>query len=255
MKTILNYLVVIVVFVSAISCSEDAIDTYKGKDSIYFTWAVDGLKSGSIVTYMDSTGYSFAFDPIDVQSVVYKLPVSVQGNVSDKDRVINVKVSEASTAVEGTHFELPEQVIFHANQAVDSIPLTLFRSPDLKIDTLRVVLELLPNENFDIDMKNKVTDELTQEKRDFTVFELAADDIFKTPSYWFETYLGTYTLKKADLMQELLGIPYDFYESRDALQYIFYHAKFMKRYLEEKKAAGETIYEEDGTEMQMGKYA
>ncbi|RAV28943.1 DUF4843 domain-containing protein [Sinomicrobium soli] len=254
MKNIFSYITVVctVTTILLTACSKDEINTYEGKDSIYFKWTVDSIFSGSTVEGIDSIGFSFGFFPPEAVEYVYKIPVYVQGELSETDRLIQVEVLETSTAVAGTHFSIPETVTFRANSRKDSIPVTLYRTPDMKEEVFSIVLEILPNKDFNTEMDGDIIDAATGEMRSYTRFELTVNDILETPEYWFEPYLGKFTIKKMTLMSELLNIPFDYYNSnRPSLPETQYHGLFMQRYLDEKKAAGETIYEEDGTEMTM----
>lgn len=254
MKNIGIYLCTVCLTLLVASCSKDELDTYSGKDSVYFTWPVEGTFINNIRQYPDSLGFTFAFEPQEKTDSIFRLPVSVQGSVSNQERVLNVKVLPESTAKKGVHFDLPERIVVNANTPVDSIPVIFHRIPDMKDNTYTLVLELAESQDFSVEMKGKVIDGLTGETRSFIRFQISVNDILKTPDYWFEPYLGSFTAKKMFLMSDLLRIPADYYNNRISIGETQFHGQFMQRYLNEKKAAGETVYEDDGTEMMMGIY-
>ncbi|WMI64128.1 DUF4843 domain-containing protein [Aestuariibaculum sp. YM273] len=255
MKNIFIYACLFCIGFIAVSCNTDEINTYQeDKDNIYFTWSEQKPDNRYPYSYIDSLGVTFAFKPQDVTSFVFKLPISVQGELSDKDRVVNLSVKAESTAKEGLHFDLPETIVLGANKSVDSIPITLYRTPEMKNESLTLILELLSNDNFSVNMTNKLIDEQTGETLNYTVFQLSVNDILETPARWFEPYLGEFTAKKMLLMTELLNIPLDYYTNSVPISESQYYGTFMQRYLNEKAAAGETIYEEDGTPMVMGRF-
>lgn len=237
------------------ACSNDTIDTYQGNDNVYYTWSVEGLYVNRLYVYPDSLGFTFAYKEAAVTDSIFKLPVTVQGQVLDRDRTLKVSVNPQSTAKEGVHFDLPESIKFGANLTTDSIPITFHRTPEMKSETFTLVLDLEENEDFRIEMKDKLEDEFTGEMRSYTSFKLSVNDILKQPTFWHEGFLGVFTKKKLFLISELLGIPTDHYNNIVPYSDLQFHAQFMKRYLNDKKAAGETVYEDDGTEMTMGIYA
>lgn len=256
MKNKIIYICVVCISLFAIACTTDPIDTYNGRDNIYFTWADERpVITGSFANqYIDSLGFSFAFIPTTVTDSVFKIPVSVQGKMSDVDRTFKVSVRDESTAQEGVHFDIPDEVVFGANRTYDSIPVTLHRTADMKNDSFTIVLELLASEDFAVNMKEEVTNELTGETRKYTIFQLTVNDILETPAYWFSPFLGDFTVKKMTLMSELLNIPLDTYTEAVTLAEVQYQGQFMQRYLNEQADAGNTIYEDDGTIMMMGLY-
>lgn len=252
MKNKIIYLCVVCLSFLVAACSTDEINTYEGKDNVYFTWSEKRPNTSYPYQYIDSLGVSFAFMPQEVTSLVFKLPVSVQGKLQDQDREVSLRVKSESTAKPGVHFDLPETFVFRANRNVDSLPVTLYRTAEMKDEVFTMVLELLPNDNFSVGMTDKLVDEKTGEILDYTVFQLSINDVLETPRRWFAYYLGTFTAKKMTLMSELLNIPLDFYTNDVSLSETLYHGQFMQRYLNEKAAAGEPIYEEDGSLMIMG---
>lgn len=256
MKNKIIYICIVCIGLFSIGCSTDTIETYSSRDNIYFTWADERPDiSGSFYNQnIDSLGVSFAFIPTTTTDTIFKIPVSVQGQMSEVDRTVKVSVREESTAQQGVHFDIPDEVVFGANLRFDSIPVTLYRTPDMKNESFTIVLELLANDDFDVNMKDEVTDVLTGEVKYYTVFQLTVNDILETPQYWFEPYLGVFTAKKMTLMSELLGIPLNLYTNLVSLAETQYQGQFMQRYLNEQAAAGNTIYEDDGTPMIMGLY-
>ncbi len=237
-----------------VSCEEESLNTYSGRNSIYYTWSVEGYKPQVNITYPDSLGFSFAFEPESVTQSVFNLQVSVQGMVVDYDREISVKVNPNSTAVSGIHFSLPDKIIFGANKATDSVPVTFYRTQDMQDSTFSLILDLAESADFVVDMKDKVLDELTGKTLSFTSFEITVNDILVTPRYWYRSYFGNFSIKKLKLMSELLDIPLDYYEENNDSATRKFHGLFMQRWLNEKEKNGETVYEADGvTKMVMGR--
>lgn len=229
-----------------LSCSKDELDTYNSNNSIYYTQAFNGKG--------DSLNITFASKPIDVKSLLCNVEVSVQGDLSNVDREISVKIRPESTAKKGVHFDMPEKILFRANTATDTIPITFYRTSDMLTDEITLVLELIPNEYFKVDMKDKILNS-SQKVLSYTVMKISVNDILGIPEYWEENYLGVYTSKKMALMSQLLDLPLDYYNNPDiSYSVIEYQGVFMQRYLDEQDEIGNTIYEEDGTIMKMGRW-
>ncbi|MCR8668919.1 DUF4843 domain-containing protein [Aestuariibaculum sp. M13] len=255
MKKIILYITFLCIGLVMLSCEEDKLPTYSAKDSIYYTWPLEGYTTDVYLSYTDSLGSTFAFQPDEVKELVFDLKVSVQGHVTDYDREVKVKVSEASTAIEGVHYSLPEKIVFGANKKSDFIPVTFYKTDDMKDNSYNLILELQESKDFAVDMKDKVVDELTQETLSFSVFQLTINNIIREPSFWNWYWLGDFSERKMLLMSEVLDIPLDYYDVTDDYAEMKYHAVYMQRYLNEKEKAGETIYEEDGNAMVMGSNA
>ncbi|MCH4551336.1 DUF4843 domain-containing protein [Aestuariibaculum lutulentum] len=254
MKKIILYITAVCLSCFTMACDEDTLNTYSAKDNIYYTWPVEGVRLEGATVYPDSLGNTFAFQPAEITETVFNLKVSVQGKVVDYDREIKVNIGANSTAKQGVHFDLPEKIIFGANKASDVIPITFYRTSDMKENSYTLVLELVEGGDFSVDMKDEVIDPLTQEKRSFSVFQLTINDILRTPKFWYWYYLGDFSAKKMILLTELFGIPLDFYETTDGYEYdlMKYQGLYTQRYLNEREKAGEPILEDDGTPMIMG---
>ncbi|MBK0368311.1 DUF4843 domain-containing protein [Flavobacterium agrisoli] len=252
MKKIAFLSIVFLAILGFSSCSEDEIDTYKGTDNIYFSPAVYALvNNGSLI---DSTGFSFGFDNESVTEKTYYIPIRVQGTMSNVDREVKVAIDPTSSAVLGTHFSLPENIVMRAGSVIDTIAVKVKRTPDMKEHPFTLVLNLEANENFATNMQSKVTNVLTQKTLSFTRFKLTFDDMLTQPIGWYVPYLGVFTAKKLFLMCDLMSLdPSMFNQNRGlpglGISDFSYYRDFMKRYLADQKASGNTIYEDDGTEM------
>lgn len=242
----------IAVFFTYIACEEDKIETYSGNNNIYFKWAETATYIGNISERRDSVGFSFALIEANVKEMLVKVPITLQGEVSMRDRKVNVVVDESSTAVEGVDFDLPQNIMFRAGYAIDSIPVTFYRTPSMKDKTISLALRLESNEDFDIEYKTLIDNNKLLE---LTRLTLTINDIIQRPASWFDFYLGDFSGKKIFLMKELLGVePADFdTQGLIPISNMLYYGSFMQRYLNEQSLAGNTIYEEDGTTpMMMG---
>ncbi|PXY45998.1 DUF4843 domain-containing protein [Flavobacterium hydrophilum] len=234
------------------SCEKEEIATYEATDNIYFSNAMFAPNKIS-APLIDSTGFSFGLDNPAITERIFKIPIRVQGKLSNVDRKVKLTIDPTSTAVAGTHFSIPD-VFIHAGQEVDTIEVTVFRAPDMKNNSFTLVLNLEENEFFTTNMKSKVVNALTNKTMSFIRYKLSFDDKLTQPAGWYAPYLGVFTAKKFFLMCDLMQLnPAMFSQKLGAagltIPEVVYYQTFMKRYLADQKKSGNTIYEDDGTEM------
>lgn len=252
MKKILILSITLLSLLGLTSCDKEEIEVYKDTNNIYFPLAVfPAYNNGPLI---DSTGFSFSFDKASITERVYRIPIRVQGTVSDIDRKIKVSVDTLSTAVLGTHFSLPENIVLHAGKEIDSIPVTVHRALDLKDKSVTLVLNLEGNEFFTVNMKDRVTNVLTQKKLHYTRFKLTFTDKLIQPIGWQSGAFGVFTAKKFFLMCELMNLEPEMFNQPQgspglSIPEVQYYGSFMRRYLADQKANGNTVYEENGNEM------
>ena len=252
MKKILILSILLFSLFGLTSCDKEEIETYKATNNIYFPLAV--FPAYNNAPLIDSTGFSFSFDKANVTGRIYSIPVQVQGTVSDVDRQIKVSVDPSSTAILGTHFSLPENIVLHGGREIDSIPVIVHRTLDLKDKAVTLVLNLEENEFFTVNMKDRITNVLTQKKIHYTRFKLTFTDKLTQPISWQPGTFGVFTAKKLFLMCDLMNLEPEMFNLPTSapglsIPEVLYYGSFMKRYLADQKANGNTIYEEDGKEM------
>jgi len=247
MKKIFFLNLILLFAISITSCTNEDIKTYQATDNIYFSPAVfPTALNGPLV---DKSALSFAYDPLSVTKRVFKIPFRVQGNSSAEDRLVSVVADASSTAVAGVHYELPSQVVMRAGKVVDTLSVTLFRTPDMKTTTFTLKLNLQENEFFKTQMTSRENPGLR-----YVSYTLSFDDILTAPKGWFVPVLGVFSVKKFYLMTSLLGLdPAIFNNALGgpglSVGELTFYKNFMKRYLADQKAAGNTVYEDNGSEM------
>ncbi|MFH6995099.1 DUF4843 domain-containing protein [Flavobacterium sp. FlaQc-48] len=254
MKKIVILSLFFIFFLGFTSCTQDGIEAYQDTDNIYFSPSVFAISINGAKVLTDSTGFSFGLDNPAITEKVFLLPIRVQGTVSNVDRKVKVTVDPSSTAVLGTHFSLPENIVMHAGKEVDTIAVTVHRTEDMKTKGLTMVLNLEENEFFTTKMQTKITNVLTQKTMSFVRFKISFDDKLTQPKGWYAPYLGVFTAKKFYLMCELMNLQPEIFNQALgspglSIAEFQYYQNFMKRYLADQKASGNTIYEIDGTEM------
>lgn len=251
MKNIIRYILTVCSVAMLCSCVEDDLTTYSSNDSIYFSPSVEGAVA---TNPFDSLFYSLGLVPNSFTDSLISIPVKVMGKVVDYDREFSVELSAGSTAVEGTNFEFANDLLIPAGQIAAEVQIRLFKTPDILEDTVNIGLRLLSNEHFGTDMQNDFN-ELGEKELSHIDFDVYLTAVITQPRYWFAPYLGDFSVKKILLMAEILDIdPLIFTKPGISVSQMNYFGVVMKRYLESQKAAGNTIYEEDGSEMVMGPY-
>ncbi|MBB4035655.1 hypothetical protein GGR21_001550 [Dysgonomonas hofstadii] len=260
------------------SCKEDKLDLFEGETNIYFSLQnrresdnhfnfsytfndVYYSKQWYITVPMDSISLSYGYLekgllPIDTTYV----PVSIMGNLADYDRTISYKLASTSTAVENSDFKILEAKI-PANKEVGAIVIELYREKYTE-ETKTIDLTLVPGNDFYTNYKEVLRSATDTLKASTIDFRVTVSDFLTLPLLWnnWAYYLGTFSAKKVFLLKELVNLDIEiFYVASTAegptIAQVTAWGGLLKKYLAEQKAAGNTIYEENGEEMSAGLYA
>lgn len=250
------YVIAVILFfcVGIIGCKKD-LKTYEGEAGIYFPSSYRFLNGAQVG--VDSTLISFAYAKTTAKDSAVFLPVKIEGKSVNTDREFKLTIVPTSTAVQGTHYEmLSKTFIIPANQITGVIGIHLKRTPDMLDKNFLLILKLEENNNFKTLMQDVVINTTTGKKKSYIQHTLWINDILKKPKSWFDPYVGVFSRKKLFLLADLAEIN-DIADldntSITTIPKMIYYGTFMQRYLNEMRAMGKTIYEEDGTtEMIMG---
>ena len=244
-------LLYITIILTAASCKREALITYNAKDNVYFDY------NTGFNHFVDSMDFSFANKDASIQETVLLLPIGVTGVSAATDRSSKLVVDPASTAIAGTHYEVPETVI-HAGKVKDTLHIRFKRAADLASGVKKLILRLEPNEFFQADLQYRVYNTIARDTVNLLRFTISASDILEAGTYWNDSYaafFGTFSVKKVKFIHELLGMPLDFWSVSPDNQRraaATYYASATSRYLGDQAAQGNIIYDEDGTPMKMG---
>lgn len=176
-----------------IGCKEDVPTLFAEPDGIYFSAS------------SDSVSYTFAKYPNRTQDTL-KLPVTVLGKAAGTDRTITIEKVTASdvNAIEGVHYKLLGPYTFPANKVSTTIPVVVFRTPDMDSLTMTFVLQLKSNESFQSGVSSK------------TSLKIKVGYLQKPPTWgeytgtqWagHSTNFGTWTKTKYKLILDVLYDP------------------------------------------------
>ncbi|MFD2036675.1 DUF4843 domain-containing protein [Belliella marina] len=232
----------------ASSCVEEQLMTYSEKDAVYFRRSVFGTNT-NLAT--DSLFYSLGLTRPDLIDSVITVEIGLTGNATDYDRPVNLQLINGTTATADLHYRMLEPAVLKAGEFIARIPISLIKSEAIASDTVSLVMQLLPNEHFDVNMNELINSSgVTVRKHD--IFSIYVTGAVSRPQFWFDPYLGTFSVKKLMLISEVMNVNPIMFLSPPQLAEVMYIGVFMKRYLLLQKELGNTIYEEDGSEMIMG---
>jgi hypothetical protein len=212
------------------SCQEAEIPLYSGENNIQF---VKNLTT-------DSTTVAFLLAP-GVTELDSFLIVKTTGLGYPAETPYTISVDrQLTTAVEGTHFKLPTTTTFKPGAMRDTLPVTFYRTADMKTNAFRLVLCVEENDAF----------KLGQLQYQYKVF--IVHDRISQPEWWTTDistyYLGAYSDKKYQKFIDVTGIADMTGATPSELRV---RALQIKYWLDEYKASnnGIPMTEENGDEM------
>ncbi|SMC87360.1 DUF4843 domain-containing protein [Pedobacter nyackensis] len=247
MNKLIYKIAVLLISVSLVSC-EKGLMTFDNKNAdVYFSDAGRNIPALAF----DSTYVSFSYAPKTMDSIK-NIVVAVTGGLVDHDREYLLEVSPLSTAISGIHYEaLPGKFVIKKNKLLDTIKLKIKKTPDMKTESFIIQFNLLTNENFGNVFKTR---KITGKTISTISTKVKFDDIIKKPALWNDAYWGTFSRTKLFFMCEFLEIDPKYLDtgSSIALAEFSVFGKIVKRRLDELKAAGTPVLEDNGSEMKMG---
>lgn len=209
------------------ACAKENIPTYKevsGERYIYFAKAE---QDSSDVSFYSYPGQKVIEYPIVVKSTGYS---TSEGTFS-----VNV-LKEYTTAGDGD-YSLAEKFTFRPESQVDTFYVKLNYSSKLDNEKVRIVLELEETPDFKLGMT------------DSRVAIIWFHNNLVKPSWWSSSvsayYLGPYSDAKYKLYLEVVKVDLDGADN----SLIRHYTLVFKKYLENRKAAGNPALEDDGTEI------
>lgn len=185
MKNILLYLCLIGLI--AFGCQKEELTTYDGDSFVQFEKET-----------ADSTVLSFMFFPGE-NSIDYPIVLDLIGLAGEHDLEYKVFADpEYTTAVEGEHYSLPENMVIRAGHYQDTLYLHLNKTPDLDNNKVRLILRF------------EDTADLRSGKIENSVAIIQFSNTVDRPAWWdseIEEYtLGSYSDAKYKLFIEVTGV-------------------------------------------------
>ncbi len=263
MKNLYKYLIITagIIFIT-VSCNKEMMD-YEGPESVYFA-ARDGN------TTMSETGWPYVpytnveFVKTTSDTIIKNILIRATGETKTYDRVIDFEViADSTNAVKGVHYDIPENVIMKAGSVETTIPVTLIRKPDMKVELIKLQLKLKENEFFTLIFKSwenpkDLTSGTIYNGFDASRHNVICSDILVKPANWIGSFdattkkeksaFGAFSAKKFLLIQSVMGYTYsDFMSSQTmtiGVQYAI--SRYMSNYLVGKYKAHTPVLEDDG---------
>ncbi len=252
------------------ACRYDSLILFDQKPDVYFSW-LDGNRRE-----LDSTLIKFESKIGDMISI--DIPVTITGALSETERQVSFTVDTGTTAIAGTHYELPEHITIPARQPGGTLTIHFFRTPDINAnrEVLKLAIKLTNNEQFGTNYREKLVNTTTGEKRQVLVYKMYISDFIQQPMWWAmsgtnSTAFGEYSDKKFLTVANANGFPPDWlngeiewnglvlgnlYTSTGANNFPRYMNPLAKRTTQwlnwYKETNGEPYLEDDGSEMKMG---
>lgn len=252
----------LVIMILSSSCKKSMLTTYNTSDNIYFNYFRDVDPDRNQAGFpSDNVSFTFAYSTPNVTSAVIPIPIAVTGTPRDIDRQFQLTVDPKSTT-NAQHFTLPANFVMRAGRVVDTIFLKLNRTADLQTREVTAIFNLTANSEFSTDLKRKIKDNGADPADTINLlsFKVLVSDILAPGPSWGIQYFGAFSIKKVRLMNEVAGMPLNFWsiangitDFKEQSALASYYAAFMSRYLQDQALAGNIIYEQDGiTRMRMG---
>ena len=221
------YLIMIGAICLLYSCSENKIPTYYDSTSERFIYFAKSEADSSEISFFSYPGRSEILLPVIVQST----------GISDKNEAYEIVVRNEFTTAPAETFNIPNELVIKAGEVRDTCLITLKYTPLLDTEKIRLVINVANNENFSVG------------RTEYRAAVIWFHNIISQPQWWTGSvtsyYLGTYSDKKYRLFLEVVGV--DMTGATDSE--LRHYALIFKSYLNAQKAAGNTIEEENGTEM------
>ena len=242
------------------ACSEEDFTSFDGqKSGIFMRRTVSTDINGTPLAYSDSMSVTFASYSDDTEKLRAYVPVYVMGEVKNYDRKFKLTVNkERSTAVEGVDYELSDTACYiPAGQASRNVFYYIKKTARLDNESVRIVFELQDNENFTAELekyKNKANWAESGNELCGTRYKIIFNNIWEMPyqwSSWGDYYLGTWSVKKEKLLDNLMGWQHSEFDSKANYGKMPYLAKKLQKHLQEQADAGTPVTEDDGSYMQL----
>lgn len=229
MKTFYKLIVPLGIISLFLGCQKEHIHTYKDNTSDRYIYFLEEEADSTEVSFFSYPGQKTINFPVVVKS----------SGFSNEDLEYRIVASKEYTTAGSEDYSMPEKTLFRGGLTSDTCYVRLNYSPQLDNTEVRLVLLLEENDHFRLGpVENRVAVIWFHNK-------VVRPDWWGAYSTVTTSALGDFTEKKYRLLMELIGIDL----SEADYSTIRHYALVLKRYLAEQKAAGNTIYEDDGSEM------
>lgn len=226
---------------------EKGIPTYSGINAIYFN------------NTLDTSKVTFAYDFSDKKDTTISIRVFSMGPVSNVDRIFELTIIDTlTTAKKDIDYKLlNDPVVIKAGQMYTDLKFKLYRMPDMTTKTYVINMVLRPNDNFTTDYAWEWINLSKKTTRQLLFYTITFDDIFARPKVWLDSYHGTFSRTKMYAITNFFNlqlIQWTITSGTGAIGATTWitFTRVFQRYLNEERARGNEIMDEDGKPMSMG---
>ena len=187
------------------------------------------------------------------------------GQEKDYPRPFKVIVNQDSTtAREGIDYEaLQDEYVVEANNSVAYIPVTLYRQPEMKDETITLGLKLVANDYFSLTFQNfeqlegHTNGDVVYDSLNATMHTIRINDLLTQPTNWLGStdasgkefnVFGVFTEKKFNLICKEFNLTYADFMDSNIMNYTYQMliGRKMAKLLNEAYHSGNPYLEEDG---------
>lgn len=255
MKTAKTYFHIGLAFIltSFYACKKEKLISLDAEASIYFFETNRPLHfQGEMLRDSTLLEFSHILKGDSIQPIV----IATISKASREDRPYLLAIESSSTAQEGKHYEiLNKELMIRKNRVQDTLFIKWFRTDDMQQQVRNLKLTLKPNTHFNTNLRERIMNPNTGEKISHIHYEVITHDMIPKPLFWFDPFLHTFSRKKFLLICEVFNMQPIYFINLSSSSEMSAISKMMQRYLNEQKAMGNIIYEENGEEMMMGSSA
>lgn len=246
------------------ACQQETIDIYEMDEAkVYFQQQTSSGANGA-VGY--STVIQFSFlnkDPEVWKNVVFKGRVQLLGEVKDYDRAVRVVVDTEKTTMttvgEDKGYEINLDTLYiKAGHSYGEIGVRFFRNKSIRNQEDTLVLKLEPNEHFTVLEKYRANNAWNSSAKDLdgARFTFCISEIAKEPGSWSNVinYFGVWNPTKYAYVNSFFGFTEDdwlWYGNKISNARLRFYATMLQTELQKKADAGNPVYDEDGSYMQL----
>lgn len=204
----------LVIFVTA--CDHDKLETYSGKEQVYFSFADEA----GTYNVIDSVIIRFGYDEIPKTDSTIAVRTKIMGLVRDYERPVNFTlVDSLSTVKLGEDVELLfDRSCIQANSIYGSVYVKLINTDKLTDSTLVAAIRTMPNDYFFADYDLTRHGSINDDGRiKGNVYKIYFDAKNEMPNLWvdmitrFTTVFGDYSLVKLEFICEALEIGREYF--------------------------------------------
>lgn len=247
MKKIKYIIALLFVSVTLLSCEKELMNFDNEKADVYFQ---DG---GTLYPSLASDSLYVSFSFTKSLDSVRNIIIAVTGGRVDRNRPYRLKLNPLSTAIPGVHFEaLPESFMIKKNMLTDTIKLKLKRIPEMQTQTFEIILDLFPSDDFGT---NLISRTVSGKQIKTTTKKIRFDDIIRRPGRWLDGHFGVFSRAKLFYICEYFETTPQYLDTEIIPAECASLGRILQRVLNQLKASGTPVLEEDGTEMKMGNSA